>query len=46
MDPVRVHSILEEDAVELERYSIDEVFLTLPALKSCLLPTSIGTPCP
>jgi len=29
----RVHSILEEDALELERYSIDEAFLTLPVLK-------------
>jgi len=29
----RVHSILEEDALELERYSIDEAFLTLPDLK-------------
>ena len=29
----RVHSILEEDALELERYSIDEAFLTLPALE-------------
>ena len=29
----RVHSILEEDALELERYSIDETFLTLPVLK-------------
>jgi DNA polymerase V len=29
----RVHSVLEEDALELERYSIDEAFLTLPALK-------------
>lgn len=29
----RVHSILEEDALALERYSIDEAFLTLPALK-------------
>jgi DNA polymerase V len=30
----RVHSILEEEALALERYSIDEAFLTLPALKS------------
>jgi len=29
----RVHSILEEDALELERYSIDEAFATLPGLK-------------
>ena len=29
----RVHSILEEDALELERYSIDEAFATLPDLK-------------
>lgn len=29
----RVHSVLEEDALELERYSIDEAFLTLPALE-------------
>jgi DNA polymerase V len=29
----RVHSILEEDALDLERYLIDEGFLTLPALK-------------
>ena len=29
----RVHSILKEDALELERYSIDEAFLTLPSLK-------------
>jgi DNA polymerase V len=29
----RVHSILEEDALELERYSIDEAFVTLPGLK-------------
>ncbi len=28
----RVASILEEEALELERYSIDEAFLTLPAL--------------
>jgi len=28
----RVHSIIEEDALELERYSIDEAFLTLPSL--------------
>jgi len=27
-----VHSILEEEALELERYSIDEAFLTLPGL--------------
>jgi len=29
----RVHSLIEEEALELERYSIDEVFLTLPALR-------------
>ncbi|MFB6231942.1 MAG: Y-family DNA polymerase [Salinibacter sp.] len=29
----RVHSILGEEALQLERYSIDEAFLTLPALK-------------
>jgi len=29
----RVHSLLEEEALALERYSIDEAFLTLPALK-------------
>ena len=29
----RVHSILEEDALELERYSIDEAFATLPGLE-------------
>jgi DNA polymerase V len=29
----RVASILEEEALEIERYSIDEAFLTLPALK-------------
>ncbi len=29
----RVHSILGEEALELERYSIDEAFLALPALK-------------
>ncbi len=29
----RVASILETEALELERYSIDEAFLTLPALK-------------
>lgn len=29
----RVHSILEEEALKLERYSIDEAFLTLPALQ-------------
>jgi DNA polymerase V len=29
----RVHSILEEEGLGLERYSIDEAFLTLPALK-------------
>ena len=29
----RVHAILEEDALELERYSIDEAFATLPDLK-------------
>ena len=28
----RVHSVLEEEALELERYSIDEAFLTLPSL--------------
>lgn len=29
----RVHSIIEEEALDLERYSIDEAFLTLPALQ-------------
>jgi len=29
----RVPSILEKDALELDRYSIDEAFLTLPSLK-------------
>ncbi|WP_103028683.1 Y-family DNA polymerase [Salinibacter altiplanensis] len=29
----RVHSILEADALELERYSIDEAFATLPGLE-------------
>ncbi|WP_103027169.1 Y-family DNA polymerase [Salinibacter altiplanensis] len=29
----RVHSTLEEDALKLERYSIDEAFATLPGLK-------------
>ena len=28
----RVHSILAEEALEIERYSIDEAFLTLPVL--------------
>jgi DNA polymerase V len=38
----RVHSILEEDALELERYSIDEAFLTLPALKEERPPAARG----